>query len=49
MVNRVEKTNMGEGVKETRVRTTSDDVGGKSVSDKWVSPTPQDDEVENSV
>jgi hypothetical protein len=28
-------TNTGEGVKGKKVRTTSDDVGGKSVSEKW--------------
>jgi hypothetical protein len=27
-------TNTGEGVKGKKVRTTSDDVGGKSVSEK---------------
>jgi hypothetical protein len=34
MGNRVEKTNTGEGGKDKRVKTTSDDPGGKSVSEK---------------
>ena len=29
-----EKTNTGEGDKDKRVRTTSDNAGGKSVSEK---------------
>jgi hypothetical protein len=33
MGNRDEKTNTGEGDKGKRVRTTSDDPGGKSVSE----------------
>ena len=33
MVKSNEKTNTGEGVKGTRGRTASDDVGGKSLSD----------------
>ena len=34
MRKRDEKTNTGEGVKGKRDRTTSDDVSGKSVSEK---------------
>jgi hypothetical protein len=34
MGKRDEKTNTGEGVQDKRVRTTSDDTGDKSVSEK---------------
>jgi hypothetical protein len=33
MMKRNDKTNTGEGVKDERDRTVSDDVGGKSLSD----------------
>ena len=49
MKKRNEKTNTGEGVKDKRGRTVSDDVGGKSLSDTSTSAGAKSTAIRTSV